>query len=1267
MEEVGALKVNLGLDSAEFTKSITDINRKLKAVESEFKVASTSVDGFGSSVDDLKVISDNLSTKLQLQSEKVRTLRDKYEESVKTKGKEARETENLLIRYNKTVSAMNSTRKELDKVNAKIEDQTNTWKKLKKHMDEVSNSLKKAGSSLGSIGKDLSLKLTAPISAMATGIVVAGANFEEAMSKVKAISVATENDVLKLKNQAKELGSTTKFSATEAAEGMQFLSMAGFETQEILSSMPGLLDLAAAGALDLGAAADITSNIMSAFAIEASQTGHVSDVIAKAASSANTSVEQLGEAMVYLAPSAQSLGWSIEESTAAVMSLSDAGIQGQKAGAAFSTSLTRLAKPTGKMSGLMEVLSLNFFDTEGKMKPLPDLVGDLQNATHEMSEEQKAATLATIFGSEAYKHWAVLLEAGSNTLGKNTQMLINADGAARKMAETMSDNTKGGFKEFQSALEGLAITLSDYILPHINKVLESVTNMIRKFGEMDSGTQKLILVLGGIAAAIGPILVIIGTLVSSIGSILSVITPAISAIGGAGGFSAVLAAITGPIGIAVAAIAGLIAIFVTLYKKNETFRDGVKKIWDRIKSAFSTALGFISYIVRQVMGAVTGFFNEQLEKIKGFWDENGESIMEIVNVFTTYISEAIEVAMSYIQAVFQTVWPIIKGIVEIAWEGIKLTINNVTDIIMGIIQTFIKLFQGDWEGAWETVKETFWNVWDNINEYFSGLGDTLFEMGKDAIQGFIDGIGGLKDKVIEKAKELAETLPNWVKDLLGINSPSRVMRELGEWAGKGFVDGIGNTQEDIEDQGELLSKAIIPDILGPVKITEKNLKKLESIVEGSAEDRYKNIKKWVDQEVKLEQLTLTEEAAIWSEATRLFKEGTDERILAEQNVFDVRKEIYSKLNTASEAFLKQTQEINTNIEEEEQRLNEVYEKAVKERSKSIYDFKGLFEEVVTTADITGKELIKNLEGQVNHLETWSDNIGQLVKRGIDEGLLEELRQMGPNAAPEIAALLNLTNEELVKYEALWKEKSSLARKQAHAELSGLRSDTELQIQQLHYTSSQQLEGVRNEFALKVKEIRGGTNTTFAGLREDTALNLQQLNVKTSEQLSHLKGEFATKTQEIRNQTKTEFVVLKDQLPDAGRDAMRGLIEGMNAMKSSVMRTAREIARSVKNEIQDALDINSPSRVMMDVGKWIPIGLAEGMERNMNAVIGATNNMAQATIPRGPNFGQSQQISNATNKNFSTNVTNHFHMPVDSPAQVARKQQQSLRQLALEWG
>ncbi|MGG0853554.1 phage tail tape measure protein, partial [Bacillus paralicheniformis] len=389
---------------------------------------------------------------------------------------------------NKTQNALTQTTQRIKRLEDESRRASATIHRMGQRMNAVGSTMRNVGSSVAITSGIAFGGLVLPLK----DAVQVGMDFEKQMSKVQAISGGTAKDLAKLTEQAKELGASTSFTASQAAEAQNFLAMTGFKTNEIYGAMPGMLSLAAAGQLELGTAADITSNIMSAFALKAEESAHAADVIAYAASNANTNVEQMGEAMKFLAPNANSLGWGMEESAAAIMAFGDAGLQGTIAGQAFGTSLIRLATPARKAQKEIDRLGFEFFDAAGNMKSMPEVIAEMEKGMKGMTKEQQAATLKTIVGAEAYKHWAVLLQKGSKALGENTKKLKESDGAAKKMADTMLDNAQGSITKFQSAMEGAKIALTEGLLPSIGDLADKGSALLTMFNNLDKGTQATI-------------------------------------------------------------------------------------------------------------------------------------------------------------------------------------------------------------------------------------------------------------------------------------------------------------------------------------------------------------------------------------------------------------------------------------------------------------------------------------------------------------------------------------------------------------------------------------------------------------------------------------------------------------------------------------------------------------------------------------------------------------------------------------------------------
>ena len=307
-----------------------------------------------------------------------------------------------------------------------------------------------------------------------------GMDFEAQMSRVKAISGATGEEFAKLKEQAKQLGADTAFSATEAAQGMENLASAGFSTSEIIAAMPGMLDLAASSGEDLASSADIAASTLRGFGLEASSAGHVADVLAKNAAATNAAVADTGEAMKYVAPVAKSMGIEFEETAAAIGIMADAGIKGSQAGTTLRGALSRIAKPTKAMQETMDSLGLSFYDSNGKMKSLADITEMLEAKMSGLTDEQKNQALITLFGQESLSGMMALMDRGSGEVRKLTDEYKNCDGSAKDMAKTMQDNLSGAVEEFGGSVESLGIEIFENIEGPLKKAVRSGTTELNK-------------------------------------------------------------------------------------------------------------------------------------------------------------------------------------------------------------------------------------------------------------------------------------------------------------------------------------------------------------------------------------------------------------------------------------------------------------------------------------------------------------------------------------------------------------------------------------------------------------------------------------------------------------------------------------------------------------------------------------------------------------------------------------------------------------------
>jgi TP901 family phage tail tape measure protein len=476
------------------------------------------------------------------------------------------------------------------KLGADITDFTSKMKLAAKTFNQT-------GAKLRSVGKSLSVGLSAPLLAIGTGAVMAAANFEKSMNKVKAVTKGTTADFKAMDTQAKELGRTTQFSASQAADAMSFLGMAGLDAKEIMDAMPATLNLAAAGNLELATAADIASNVMSGFGAEAKDLGKFVDVLAAGFTNSNTDLNQLGEAMANAAPVASGFGVSIEETTAAIGLLSNAGIQGGAAGTSLKNILVQLDEQS-------ESLGLSIYDAAGNMIPLSDQLAQLE------SKGLSTSDIMGKFGKIAGPGLLALMKEGSSGLSDLTGTLENSGGTAKKVADQQMKGLAGTMTRLKSATEGLAISFGELILPVIEKLVNFVTGLVTAWTNLDDGIQIAIITFATLAATLGPLIALIG-------------------------------AIASPIGLAVIALATLAAGFVYVVDNLEAFKERFSDIGWWQNAIIQMLQWFIQF---NPLSLLLDGFNEILdffgrEKITNPFDEMVDGLEKLKVETKTYENE----------------------------------------------------------------------------------------------------------------------------------------------------------------------------------------------------------------------------------------------------------------------------------------------------------------------------------------------------------------------------------------------------------------------------------------------------------------------------------------------------------------------------------------------------------------------------------------------------------------------------------------------------
>lgn len=620
----------------------------------------------------------------------------------------------------------------------RLQEQAATTSTSLAKIDEVGQKMESVGNSIAGAGKSM-MPLTLAIGGVGTAAVKTAADFDAGMSQVAAISGATGDDLEALRDKAREMGSKTKFSASEAASAMEYMAMAGWKTGDMLGGIEGIMNLAAASGEDLATTSDIVTDALTAFGLSAEDSGHFADILAAASSNANTNVSMMGETFKYCAPIAGALGFSAEDTAEAIALMANAGIKSTQAGTALRTimnNLTGEVKISGKAIGDVTIATTN---ADGSMRDLSDILADCRTAFSGLSESEKAQAAETLVGKNAMSGFLALMNAAPEDIDKLSNAIDNCDGTAESMAATMQDNLAGQLTILKSQLEELAISFGEILMPAIRSIVSHIQGFIDKLNGMDESQKKAIITIGLVVAAIGPLLVIIGTVISKVGVAMQgfvklagafnkIKAAASAGTGIFGKLGAAIGGVSAPVLAVVAVIAVLVAAFVHLWNTNEGFREAILGTWEKIKTTVSN---FVEGI-RERLAALGISFSDIAETIKAIW--NGlcavlapifegafNAIANVLQTVLGVITGILDVFIGLFTGNWEQVWTGVKEIFSSIWEGIKGAFQNAIDTIRGIADAVLGWFGTSWNDVWSSVKAFFEGIWNGIASFFSGI------------------------------------------------------------------------------------------------------------------------------------------------------------------------------------------------------------------------------------------------------------------------------------------------------------------------------------------------------------------------------------------------------------------------------------------------------------------------------------------------------------------------------------------------------------------
>jgi TP901 family phage tail tape measure protein len=747
----------------ELSGELTENRGTLDAAEKAARSLSETMDDAGGEVETLR-------STISKQEDTLQQLKQRYVDVATEQGETSDEARELA----RQIQDLSS---ELHENKTKLSDAEYAADKLDNSLEEVESSAKKADdgftmfkATLANLAAEAITRAVDGIKNLAGNVIELGQNFTSTMSEVSAISGATGEDFEKLEACAREYGATTVFSASNAAEALKYMSLAGWDADQSTSALGGVLNLAAASGMELGAASDMVTDYLSAFAMEAGDAAYFADLLSYAQSHSNTTAEALGEAYKNCAANLNAAGQDVETVTSLLEGMANQGYKGSEAGTAMAAIMRDITN--GMKDGAIKIgeTSVAVMDAQGNFRDLTDILTEVEAATNGMGDAERAVALSSTFTADSTKGLNLILNEGMDKIAGYEEELRGASGSAEEMANIMNDNLSGDVAAMNSAFEELGLKIYDVLESKLRAGVQFITNGVIPAIEWLGGhIPEVTIAVSGLGAVIAAMNW--GTISSKIAMVKGALVKLAAALGG----------ISLPAIAIIAVITAVALAFTNLWKNNEEFRNKITAIWDGIKAKFDefgqgivdrlNALGFEFEDITEVMKAVWDGFCEVLAPI---FEGVFQQISNILNEALDILTGLFDIFAGIFTGDWDMVWQGVQEVFGAVWDFVAATFENWISTFTSLADTVLGWFGTDWETVWTNVKTFFSDTWNAISSFFSGILTgikTFFTDTWNAIVSFFSGIlSGIYSSVTGTMTEIHDTFTNIWDSITGFLS-----------------------------------------------------------------------------------------------------------------------------------------------------------------------------------------------------------------------------------------------------------------------------------------------------------------------------------------------------------------------------------------------------------------------------------------------------------------------------------------------------------------